>query len=308
MTKKLLATLLVFALLPACSRAAENTERPAGTTTEPPPRGKVSVEVPTFQSKSMGGEWGALVVLPAAYGAEPERRFPVLYLLHGAGGDHASWARGTDLIELLEKRPLIVVCPNGRRTGWYVDSHLLSNSQVETHIVKELVPFIDGKYRTVARASARGISGFSMGGHGAVTLAAKHPGRFCSASSLSGIMDITRWPRQWGMSEVLGPLFENRALWKAQSATGLAKHFGGKDSRVRLLIDCGTDDFAFRENREFHEQLTRLEIKHVWRSREGGHDFRYWRAHLAEHLDFHLEAFEEAEKARPKGEAVPAGG
>ena len=281
-----LAAFLCLALPAACC---------TGTTASVP--GSVSVECVAIESRAMGGRWPAVVVLPAAYERQPERRFPVLFLLHGAGGEHWSWVRYSALAELLASRDVICVCPNGRVYGWYVDSPYKRNSKVETHVTKELVPYIDEHFRTIPRRGARGVCGFSMGGHGALTLAAKHPDVFSSASSLSGILDITRWPRYWEIAKALGPLEENRALWAASSALGMVGQFKKAASGVRLFVDCGFGDFAYPENREFHERLERLGVPHLYKEREGEHDWRYWSSHVAEHLDFHLESFKAAEKA-----------
>jgi len=242
----------------------------------------------------MGRPHPAVVVLPAAYRDEPDSRFPVLYLLHGAQGDHWSWAKATNLVREVARRRLIVVCPNGRPNGWYVDSPRVRGSNVESHIIGELIPYVDSHYRTIPRREGRAIAGYSMGGHGALVLASRHPESFTSASSLSGILDITRWPGHWGIARVLGPFQEGRELWRASSATGRAETFARDSRGLRLMIDCGLDDIAYPENLEFHGLLARLGVPHVWKERPGRHDWRYWSAHLAEHLDFHLSAMQEA--------------
>jgi S-formylglutathione hydrolase FrmB len=260
-------------------------------------RGGARVESISIESRAMGKPWPALVILPPAYFAEKERRFPVLYLLHGASGDHQSWVRYTSVLSDIEKRELIVVCPYGRTYGWYVDSPRRENSKVETHVVKELVPHIDANYRTVAGRESRAIAGYSMGGHGAVTLAAKHPEMFVSASSLSGILDITRWPRHWMLTEVFGPMDESREFWVANSAMGLAKAFTASAKEVSLFVDCGRADVAFEENRDFHRLLGKLGVAHVYKDRPGGHNWEYWSDHIAEHLDFHLKCMGAASEA-----------
>ena len=276
--KTLLAAALCTVLLPACETA-----------------GRTDIRRVVIESPAMGRPWPALVCLPPSYGLEPERRFPVLYLLHGAKGEHSSWLRSTPLARLLGTRDLIVVCPNGRVYGWYVDSQYRPNSNVETHIVKELIPYVDREFRTDPRREARAIAGYSMGGHGALTLAAKHPELFSSASSLSGILDTVRWLGHWGLEGTFGPLEESRGSWVASSAMGRAEDFTGRAREVRLLVDCGFDDVAYPENVDFHEKLLSLGVPHEYRERRGRHNWAYWSAHLAEHLDFHLESFRPAE-------------
>jgi putative tributyrin esterase len=246
----------------------------------------------TVQSSAMGRPWPAVVLLPPSYETDVGRRFPVIYLLHGAGGDQWSWVRSSAIEQYLRSREVICVCPSGRAYGWYVDSPYVADSQLESFIAKELVPFVDSAYRTDARREARAICGFSMGGHGAMTLSAKHPDTFLSASSMAGIMDITRWPGEWRIADVLGPLEENRALWESSSAIGLADAFAGTAHDVRLLVDCGRGDFAYPENRDFHERLCSLGVEHEYREVDGEHNWKYWTARLETHLDFHLAQFD----------------
>lgn len=246
------------------------------------------VECVGIPSAAIGREQPAVVVLPRVYLEEPEARFPVLYLLHGAQGDHWSWVKASPLVSLVRTYRLIVVCPNGGPRGWYVNSPFVKNSAFESHIIKELIPYVDSHYRTIPCREARAIAGYSMGGHGAITLAAKHPELFCSASNLSGILDITRWPGFWGISRVLGAFEQNRELWRANSAMGLAERFAGEARCVKLMIDCGFGDIAYPENLEFHEKLTALGVEHVFKGRPGRHDWCYWSSNLAEHIQFHV--------------------
>jgi len=282
---------------PAAAASADTlVQAPAAEATRPAAVGRAEVREIAIDSAAMGEkEWPALVVLPPAYRAEPDRRFPVLYILHGAGGDHVSWVDYLPLAALLQTRPAICVCVYGRAFGWYVDSPCQKNSQVETHVTGELVPFVDANFRTIARKEGRGIFGYSMGGHGAITLAAKHPDLFSSASSISGIMDLTRWPSNWRIAGALGPLAANQDLWRRSSAMGLAGEFTKSAKGARLLIECGTADFAYPENREFHALLERLGIPHEYREGPGDHGMLYASGqHLAMHMDFHLASFAKA--------------
>jgi S-formylglutathione hydrolase FrmB len=246
----------------------------------------------------------ALVLLPPSYTQHPEARYPVLYLLHSAGGDYRLWADHTQLMIDLTSREMIVVCPDGTPLGWYLNSPVLPNSKVETYLIKELIPHIDRQFRTIDRSSGRAISGFSMGGHGAITLAAKHPDRFASASSIGGILDLSRWPGQWGLDMVLGPAADEPDRWLAYSSLGMATRFAKEAVDIKLFIDCGLDDFALPENRAFHQRLDELGIRHTYQERAGGHDLSYCSRYLPEHLDFHLDAMEdhslEAPKALPR--------
>jgi len=269
---------------------------------EPPSKpslpGVVTAIELTIESEAMGRPMPALVFLPPSYARQPAARYPVLYLLHCAGGDYRMWAQGTGLIGELASRELIVVCPEGMPLGWYLDSPVQPRSAVETHLIRELIPRIDRDFRTLAARPGRVIAGFSMGGHGAITLAAKHPDLFASASSFGGILDLPRWPGHWGLDAVLGPLATKREAWIAHSALGLSGRFATEAAGMKLLLDCGLDDFALPGNRAFHQRLGELGVPHVYRERAGGHELDYCSRHLAEHLDFHCAAMKEAAAAR----------
>ena len=120
----------------------------------------------------------------------PEKKtgpFPVLYLLHGLSDDHTAWARNTRIEQYFGDLPLIIVMPNGER-GWYTDSVSNPYAAFGTSIVKDLISFVDGTFRTIPTRAGRATAGLSMGGYGAAKLALKHPDLFCAGVSLSGAL------------------------------------------------------------------------------------------------------------------------
>ena len=137
------------------------------------------------------------VYQPPRYEQETAKRYPTLYLLHGYSGRPEEWVKGgyqgmslqTEMDSLIAKSvaaEMIVVVPNGRNAylgSFYTNS--VVNGNWEDYIYRDLVSYIDGKYRTLARASSRGIAGHSMGGYGAFMLAMKHPDVFGAVYSLS---------------------------------------------------------------------------------------------------------------------------
>ncbi len=137
------------------------------------------------------------IYLPPSY-SKSDKRYPVLYLLHGIGDDHLNFVEDTekyytiqDLMDtgILSHRfgEMIIVTPN-EKTNWfgsfYVNSSVTGNW--EDFTAKELVNYIDSNYRTIAKAESRAIAGHSMGGYGAVTLAMKHPDIFSVAYAMNG--------------------------------------------------------------------------------------------------------------------------
>ena len=249
----------------------------------------------THQSEALGREQPFSIYLPPA--AEEGERFPVLYVLHGAWGGHRDWPTSGNAGGLAAHYRMILVFPDGGEFGWYVDSPHDPASQYATYVGEELPAYIDANYPTIPGREARGIMGLSMGGHGALLMAAKHPERFGSASSLSGILKITDHPEKHQIAERLGPMEDHPDRWEANSVWDQAERFQG--ANVRILFDCGEDDVAtgaIGDSRKFHARLTELGIPHVWREHAGTHSWDYWGGHLAEHLNFHQAAMIDADE------------
>ena len=149
---------------------------------------------------------------------------------------------------------------------------------------KELIPFIDKNYRTLAQKGARAITGLSMGGHGAITLATKHPSLFTAAGSMSGVMNIDTdlWKvgeefrnlRKKGQIEMLGEINYKAPLFNTYTAVGLVDQL--KNQELSLIIDCGVDDFLIETNRQMHSLLMEKKIDHEYIERPGAHTWNYW--------------------------------
>jgi endo-1,4-beta-xylanase len=210
----------------------------------------------SLQSKTMGIEIGHNVFLPSGYD-NGDRRYPVVYFLHGAGGNENSDAGGFSglLSRAIEERklpPVICVFPNGGMSG-YAD-HPDAKIMVETHITKELIPYIDSKYRTIRSRRARVLCGFSMGGGGAVRLALNYPDKFGAAAAWAAALGF----RSGGIELLNKQVTEN------------ASKIAGK---TRLLLIVGDQDITFSGHAPFVENLKRLQISHEYRILEGvGHN------------------------------------
>lgn len=247
----------------------------------------------THRSEVLGREATFTIHLPE--GAGPDNRHPTLYLLHGAYGNHGDWPSRSPVSQLVENYPMILVFPDGGEFGWYLDSPMEEDSQYESYLIGELLPLVDRMFPTLGTRETRGIMGLSMGGHGAMTLAARHPDLFSSVSSLSGILKLTNHSGKWQINERLGPLEGNETLWAAHSAWELATIFSDTPG-MRILFDCGREDTvtgAWQDSVAFHERLLELEVPHIWRPFPGGHNWEYWSAHLPGHLNFHQANFME---------------
>lgn len=201
-------------------------------------------------------------------------RHAVVYLLHGYSGNYASWLHIAPQIKTwVDQTGTIVVCPDGANS-WYFDSPLDSSVRYETFVSSELVRYIDSNYRTVRSAKARAIAGLSMGGHGALYLAIRHPDVFGAAGSMSGGVDFTPFPENWEIKNALGNYASDSTLWKAN--TVLAQVDSLHDGELNIIVDCGVDDFFITVNRDLHKKLLEKKIGHDYIERPGGHTLDYW--------------------------------
>lgn len=216
-----------------------------------------------------------MVVTPDDYQPTGEP-YPVLYLLHGWSGNYAGWlSEAPQLKKHADQYRMIIVCPDGGYDSWYLDSPVDTSVRYETYIAREVVSFIDYYYNTIKDASGRAIAGLSMGGHGAITLAIKHPDTFGAAGSMAGGLDLRPWKKNdWDLKGVLGDPSDHWDQWVNASAVSLASRLKGKN--LPLIIDCGLDDFFLEANREMHRVLLEMDYPHEYTERPGGHDGDYW--------------------------------
>lgn len=140
-----------------------------------------------FQSDAIAWQPSVNVLLPDGYWTSG-KRYPVMYLLHGGQQNFLKFDQQDDIRGLTAGRDLIVVMPDGGAAGWYsnpVNANNGNHSWEHFHI-QQLIPWIDQTFRTFAEFNGRAVSGFSMGGFGALKYAAKYWGHFASVSSHSG--------------------------------------------------------------------------------------------------------------------------
>jgi len=254
-----------------------------------PASGGVTTQVVTMHSNALDKETTYIVALPDPL--EPGKEYPVLYLLHGATGNYRDWTDKTTVTQALEERNMLVVMPDGDSYSWYLDSPVKTESQYDTAISRDLVNDVDCRFPTISNRNGRGIAGLSMGGHGALSLAAKHPEVYSSASSMSGILNVSDHPGKWGLNDILGLQPELLTNWTSNSVLYLADKF--TTANVALLFDTGVGDKtgAVEDNRRTHEALANRKIAHDYREFPGIHDWKYWGGHIDEHLDFHQDNF-----------------
>src|SRR6266480_3365221 len=146
-----------------------------------------SVETIQLQSKLVNATLPYNVILPADYRTSSRTRYPVLYLLHGLTGHYSDWLTKTNVADYATQYRMIVVMPEGK-DGWYTDSATVPNDKYESYILKELIPDVQKRYRTIETRFGRGVAGLSMGGYGALKFGLKSPDTFMFAASLSGAL------------------------------------------------------------------------------------------------------------------------
>ncbi|MEY2878856.1 MAG: Endo,4-beta-xylanase precursor, partial [Verrucomicrobiota bacterium] len=257
----------------------------------------------TFRSAALGRDVGYCIYLPPGYAADTARRYPVIYNLHGAGGNELhSFTDAKALHDgiVAGRWPaMILVLPNGGSHTFYKNS-ADGKLPAETLIIRELLPHIDATYRTIATRAGRAIEGFSMGGRGATRLAMKYPEHFCSLHNQAGnvmhlldLYDPTKpdtYPNNY-----LGP---DRARYEENDVYALIKkNAAAIKSGTRILITCGTrDDGHLPTVRDYHAALLAAGIDHTYLEVEGlahEHD-KLVTMFRTTWFDYHAESFRRA--------------
>lgn len=224
------------------------------------------------------------VILPETY-HDSQKRYPVLYLLHGLFGSSENWLQLTGLRDYALNKELIIVLPEGGN-GWYTDSATVKEGKFESYFIEELIPAIDDLYKTIGKKEKRAIVGLSMGGYGALKIGCKRPDLFVFAGSMSGAFNA---PKQTDKNP--GADWENLR-------PSILKVFGEENSSTRadndlfqiirqlpaekipglphFYIDCGIGDNFLEANRELMQLLKERIISFEYYEVSGGHDWEYW--------------------------------
>lgn len=228
---------------------------------------------------------------------KPEKRlkhgYPVLFLLHGYSGAYNNWIKKMPDLPLLAKQhEMIIVCPDGGYSSWYINAPEDSSNRFETFISKELVDFVDRNYRTIPNKQGRAIDGLSMGGHGALSLAMNHQETFGAAGSMSGAVDLRAIFSKYGIRKNIGDSINGGEIINHYSVMKITDTFSNKN--MPLIIDCGIKDQFISHNRDLHLKLLSRNLDHTYIEREGGHTWNYWTNALPYHLLFFRKYFSQA--------------
>ncbi len=217
----------------------------------------------------------------------PEDGLVPLYLLHGAWGSWVDWSENAhqQVAELAGKYGLLIITPDGDEHGWYVDSPMEQHARIETYMMGELIPDVESRFPV---AEQRIIMGLSMGGHGAIMLALRHPNRFHSASSMSGVLDISGYHSNQNLVRLLGDPLVHPDRWHAHSAQSLLEEQDEGEFTTPMRISVGVKDKWLSVNRTFRDTLEAMNVPHVYQESPAGHTWDYWIAQLPEHVEWHV--------------------
>lgn len=243
--------------------------------------------------------------LPPSYLDDPERQYPVVYLLHGVNGGSREWEPrdfGTRLDELYTTGGLeesIVIMPDAASL-WYVDNE--GGTPWRSMFINELIPQVDTEYRTLDSRDYRGLSGVSMGGFGAYSIGLAYPDMFSTLASHMGALNLP--PALVGVTSPGGPAGQSNA-----PIADVAARTSEQLSRYDFFFDaCEFDDYAFDDAaRTLDGILTAKGVEHEWAVYpEGRHNDDCWVPHLAESFGLHSDHVRAALTADVSGPVTTA--
>jgi enterochelin esterase-like enzyme len=250
----------------------------------------------SLPSKILKSERKYAVYLPPDY-TTSTRTYPVLYLLHGSGDDQTGWVQFGEVLRITDKAiadgiatPMIIIMPDGNtgRRGYFND--IKGDWNYEDFFFQELLPYVEKKYRVKSEKRFRAIAGLSMGGGGTFMYALHHPELFSSACTLSayvGPLTIEEAKTRWIKDAPNTPDSTLTSYYNRHNAISLINAMPDAQKKaVRWYIDDGDDDFLYEGNCLVHIAMTKKQIPHEFRIRDGGHTWTYWRESLPEVLKF----------------------
>ena len=251
-----------------------------------------SVQTVQLQSKLVNTTLSYKVVLPPDYRTSSATRYPVLYLLHGFDGHYSDWVTRTNVADYAAQYRLIVVTPEGNN-GWYTDSVSTTTDKYESYILKELIPDVGKRFRTIESRYGRGIAGLSMGGYGALKFGLKSPATFAFAGSISGAVAVPSWTEddyqklksiRDSVFSAFGPLGSEAR--KANDIFEITRNLS--NARIAslpfLYLDCGTEDVFISDNSRLAALLREKKVPHEFRELPGDHSWPYWNQQVQEVL------------------------
>jgi enterochelin esterase-like enzyme len=235
-------------------------------------------------SPIIGDSFTYRIYLPPDYLSTTGRRYPVLYMLHGTGGNYTEWSDSylpeqvDRMIVAGEIQPIIVVMPDdGESTYW---ANWDNGPRWGDYVADDVVSTIDLRYRTLPAASARGIGGLSMGGLGALNLAFQHPDIFGVVGSHSPSVRLQPDPVLWFLTG--DNFWQHNPIWLASHAPGL--------DTLKIWLDAGTDDVWLPNIEATRDALVKQGLNLEYHEFPGPHEAVYWIDHVPDYLRFYSDA------------------
>ncbi|RCX18567.1 S-formylglutathione hydrolase FrmB [Fontibacillus phaseoli] len=217
------------------------------------------------------------VIPMAALRASEDGKLPVLYLLHGLGGDHTEWTRLSSVERYAEDRGIALILPRGDRS-YYMD--MKQGAAYYTYLSEELPAIAKSLFPISDRREDTFIAGLSMGGYGAFKLALRQPERFAAAASLSGSLDIVHRLSEPGVfrnheeQRMFGSVAELRG--SDDDLLALAGKVAASGNQPLLYQCCGTEDFLYEGNRNFLKHGEEVGLRITYEEEPGSHEWGYW--------------------------------
>ncbi len=257
---------------------------------------KSTVETKTIHSKILNADRAYTIYLPKDYVHNPQKKYPILYILHGLSGVNTTWFEKYDVREVQdqlaasgESVDMIIVSPNAGgdpKTEWngYFD---MPGWNYEQFFYKEFVPHIESTYRVIGDKQNRAIAGLSMGGGGSTSYGQRHADMYSSVYAMSALMsmpDNSTPPKEENKFTLLSQsVIENSCVDYVINATEKQKE---ELRTVKWFVDCGDDDFLLDTNIDFFRAMRKANIPVEFRIRDGAHDALYWHSALYYCLPF----------------------
>lgn len=257
------------------------------------------VQCGSVKSRFVPQPVGYCALLPPGYDAHPEKKFPVLYFLHGLGENQSflvssgGWQMIEDLWEQKQMGEFVIITPQAWKS-FYINSKD-GKVRYEDFFIRDFIPRMEKKFRLTGTRSGRAISGVSMGGYGALRFAFKYPEMFVSvAAHMPALRE--RLPRGFGDAgfvQMFGTAFgdpADEAYWMANSPFVFARRNNLRG--LKIYADCGDhDDYGFDVGtRQLNVLLNRRHIEHMIEIYPGRHDWQFVAQHLVASLKFQARA------------------
>lgn len=280
-----------FGVSPIVRRTINDARRaprlPSAASSLPAAKARGELQEVIFESATLGREEPLGIYFPPEYFEDGERRFPVLYALHGLAGYYAEWVDfgassvADSLFSNNQVPPFIIVFPQGDQSYWF--NHPDGEAWGD-YVINDVIPLVDASYRTIPDRSSRAIGGLSMGATGALQLGLRRPDLFsvigAHSPSFRSIPDADNvfW------------FFDDQAYYAQYDPFNLVRTTTAA-SQLRIWLDVGEQDDWRKYVQDFHNLLDERGIAHRYSTAAGIHEGSYWGPRMPEYLTFYGYAF-----------------